>query len=375
MMYRFSSFVLALLLLVASGQVMAATYFSNADVVDADFASGAAGKVSVKWNTDKCTVGAAAGTAAVAGTVIAAGDTFTICSPNTLALAADLALPTTGASAITVASGGTLTVATGKTLTIAANGGIVNNGTITLTGSGKIALSGATGGTYSGSGVLNSACTAAAATAWTTAGTWGTATSGCGVTVGTGTVPSPSAGSDVTIGAFAVTAGTGTVNSLTLSDTASRLTLSGPLDVTTNLVFGHANAILTATGQTITLGGDLTTLATANIVGSPNLTLTDAPHILTITAAAITLGTLTLTPPTATTTEIKISVVTSGINVTSSSLGVCVDASVGSTVNTPTGTTVAADDYFCKLAPVAPGVAAPIFSTKEKATVFSQELK
>jgi len=225
--------------------------------------------------------------------------------------------------------------------------------------------------------VLNSACTAAAATAWTTAGTWGTATSGCGVTVGTGTVPSPSAGSDVTIGAFAVTAGTGTVNSLTLSDTASRLTLSGPLKVTADLTFGHANAILTGTGQTITLGGSLTTLAATSIAGAPNLTLTDAPHTLTITAAAITLGTLTLTPPTATTTEIKISVVTSGINVTSYSLGACATATSGTTASTFSATApqIPAATYYCKLAPVVPGVAAPLFSTKEKAAVFSQEVK
>jgi len=264
-------------------------------------------------------------------------------------------------------------------LTLGSGGGVVNNGIITFTANTDnlaITLSGT--GTYTGTGVLNSTCTAAAAVDWSAATAWGASDKArCGVTVGSGTAPLPSAGSIVAIGAFAIGAAPAvTVKSLTLSNAASRLTLSGPLKVTTDLIFGDAGAILTATGQTITLGGGLTTAASANIAGSPNLVLTDANHTSS-QSAAITLGTLTLTPPTSTTAERTIIAGTGGINVTSYSLGACATAASGTTASTFSATApqIPAAAYYCKLAPVVPGVAAPLFSTKEKAAVFSQEVK
>jgi len=235
MMYRFSSYVLALLLLVASGQVMAANtaYFSGTTALtDADIYTGGAAKVSTNWKTGSCS-----GTAVSAVVAMDATDTLTICSGHTLTMSNSITLPLTGASAITLApaagstAAGTLVATSTDKLTLGSGGGVVNNGIITFTANADnlaITLSGA--GTYQGTtGVLNSTCTAAAAVAWTAATAWGSAaTDRCGVTVGTGTAPLPSAGSAVVIGAFAVTAGTGTVKSLTLNgSTAGGLTLGG----------------------------------------------------------------------------------------------------------------------------------------------------
>jgi hypothetical protein len=360
MMSRFSSFVLALLLLVASGQVMAAaTYFSNQDVAVADLFNATA-KVSAKWNTDKCT----GGTAAVADTAIVADDTFTICDGDTLALAGDLTLPSTGASAITVASGGTLTVADTKTLALAANGGIVNNGTITLNATGAIALSGT--GTYTGTGVLNSTCTSVTnGGAWTAAATWGTATAACGVTVGAGSPPLPSSSSDIIIASTTAvtTASPVTAKTLTFkSGTAGKLTLGAALTVTGDVVFtGATGAVLTATGQTVTLGKDLTTIESAGIVGG-NFMLTDAAHTLTqTTSEPITFGTLTLITPsdsrtiTVSNAEVKATTIT-GFD------------SCGGSI-TPTSIPAAA--YTCVIGTIS----APIFSTKEKAKLFTEEVQ
>ena len=393
MMSRFSSFVLALLLLVASGQVAAINYYSKVSapsLTSTDLGT----LVTGDWSEVPC-----AGTMASASTAfgaVADSNTFTLCGTGSLAVAGasigTVALPA-HIKSITIAPGATLTV-TGAVTSAGTTTAIVNNGILTITG-GSVALGSGATGTYTGTGVLNSACTAAASTAWTTAGTWGTATSGCGVTVGTGAVPpSPSAGSDVTIGTFAVTAGTGTVKSLTLNGTTGGLALSGALTTTgavtmssatalnmganalnvgTNLGIGGTAAI-TGTGV-ITLGGGLTTAAVGSILSSPALTLTYAAHALAVTGG-LALGAVTLTPPVSGTADVAITVSVGTITATSFSVGVCdttASATVG-TVNTPT-TTAATAIYYCTVNAVVPGVAAPIFSTKEKAAVFSQEVK
>jgi len=100
MMYRFSSFVLALLLLVASGQAMAVAYFSNnATLTNLDLAT----PITVKWSTSSDGTCTGTLTATSGAIVVTATDTFTICSGHTLTMGTPITLPLTGASAITVA--------------------------------------------------------------------------------------------------------------------------------------------------------------------------------------------------------------------------------------------------------------------------------
>ena len=397
MMSRFSSFVLALLLLVASGQVMAATYYTAGTAATATTLTLTSTNTFVKaanWTLATC--GLATRAAISADVTISNGDTFVVCGSHTLAVTAATATVDAGTGktiTLQVESTGTVTADSTNKLVFGSTGTgkVINNGIITLTNTDNVALT--LTGTYTAgtTGVLNSTCeSVGAGGAWTAAATWGTATAACGVTVGAGSSPPlPTANSAVIIASTtAVTAGTGTVKSLTFkASVAGLLTLSGPLTVGSlatpgNIVFtGATGSILTASGQTITLSGNLTTIAATNIAGTtaPNLTLTDADHTLTIdgTTQPITLGTLTLTPPTASTTERTITVGTNGINVTSYSLGACATAASGTTASTFSATApqIPAATYYCKLAPVVPGVAAPLFSTKEKAAVFSQEVK
>jgi len=213
----------------------------------------------------------------------------------------------------------------------------------------------------------------AAGGVWSTAATWDA--SACGIAAaGAGVVPS--AGEDVNICAGTVTGGTGTVKSLTLNNPASALTLSGSLTVSGTIAIDVGGAVLTGTGQTITLGGNLGTDTAGNIAGSPNLTLTgDANHTFNL-GGNLTVGALTLMTPTATRT---ISVTAFTI-IASSLTGFATCSSAASPVvaagalASPIASTSGGSGYSCAV-PVVNNVSAPIFSTKEKAAVFSEEVK
>ena len=276
MKFRVTIFT-ALLWVMLSGQgAMAAALTSSTAAIDTftDVAD---------WSTAACGATAANPTAITAGT-----DTFTICSGHTLTLAAD----TTNVAGLTVA--GTLAMA-GKKLTMTANGNIVNSGTISVTNTDNLFITLSGTGTYSGTGTLTSKCLSAAASAFDSAATWGTATAACGVTVGTGiTPPLPSSGSILSIGANAISppAGVGpfSVASIVYTSTGS-LTLTGKtLNVsgTVNTTGGSTTAsIVVGAGGTLNIGGALTAAAPININGG-TLAVTGATDG---TSGGITTGT------------------------------------------------------------------------------------
>jgi len=276
MKFRVTIFT-ALLWVMLSGQgAMAAALTSSTAAIDTftDVAD---------WSTAACGATAANPTAITAGT-----DTFTICSGHTLTLAAD----TTNVAGLTVA--GTLAMA-GKKLTMTANGNIVNSGTISVTNTDNLFITLSGTGTYSGTGTLTSKCLSAAASAFDSAATWGTATAACGVTVGTGiTPPLPSSGSILSIGANAISppAGVGpfSVASIVYTSTGS-LTLTGKtLNVsgTVNTTGGSTTAsIVVGAGGTLNIGGALTAATPININGG-TLAVTGATDG---TSGGITTGT------------------------------------------------------------------------------------
>ena len=372
MMSRFSSYVLALLLLVASGQVMATDYFSIVanPTLTATALAGGATPVAGQWAAS-CT----GATITIAFSSTAEDDTFTLCgtTAGTNAAVATMAAGAFGehAASLTIQAGAKLTLS--DDVTSGTDFDLANEGTLVIPAANTFTLGTSSGAYTSTAGVLESTCeSVTGGGAWTTAATWGTTTR-CGlVTAATSTVPaSPNSLTDVIIASTAaVTAGTGTVKSLTFkTGVAGLLTLSGALSVTGAISFTSATAaVLTGTGQTITLGGALTTVAAGNIAGGPALTLTDVGHVLNIGATlAAPLGVLTLATLAA----------TQSIQVTGNALGVASTSGFGNCTATiaATATSIPVATYSCTAPPAGGTVSAPIFSTKEKAAVFGQEVK
>jgi len=305
---------LYLVLLATSGQAFAATYFSNnASLSEADFASGAAGQVSAKWNTDGCT----GSTAATAGTAIAAADTFTICDGHTLTLGANL---TFGGASITVgetASG--ILVIGNSTLTMNTAAATLTNtaaGTITI-GSGGISFAGA--GTLANTGTF---------------------------TPGTGTV---------TFGGNASITGTIPLNNLTVTGT---LAIPNTATIAGNVSIGGA----------VTAAGNGLKLTNAN----HGITATAVAAISKLDTASMTAGkTITFTPPTTAGQAVAVT----GFTVpTTPSTGVILTCSGGTVTGVTSPLISQTGSYTCTKSATTT-VSAPIFSTKEKPAVFSEEVK
>ncbi len=312
MMSRFSSFVLALLLLVVSGQVMAA----------GDCTSGGAGDLDgtedgVPWAAEATN---GTGCSMTTGTIAAPDST------NVLSIGHVIAVPT--AATISVSSvaftAGSLTL-TGKTLnvgtTLNAAGGTVTigtSGTLNVTGNVTVGTDGTidmTGGILSIGVALNN-----------TAGT---------LTTGTGTLKLTNADHAITVAAgkiFAVvdasllTGATGSGKIITFAgafdNTISSLTLPAAAGIEIKFVVPEVKklTISATTGGTV-----LNCTATVTGTGSvaPTVTGTSAAPILTASTTASTTSTFTC-------------------------------ATAITVVN---------------------NISAPIFSTKEKAAVFGQEVK
>ena len=331
MMSRFSSFVLALLLLVASGQVMAAApWFS--------VAAGGPWDTASTWDATSCSVATA-----VTGVVPAATEVVNICA-GTVAVGADtnvvgalkvetasaiLAIGafTASATAISTLNDGTITIAAGGDL-VGTNLTTAGTGNVTGTTTGKITLSGA-------------------------------------LTVGTDTTVAIGAGGTLTIGtnldnsAGTLTLGTGAI--LKLADANHIITTP-----TAPKTFPVVDAsLLTGTGKTITF------------VGAANHTISS----LTLPAAAAVGGsakTVIFKIPDGQTLQLPVAFGTASTATTAgcAAVGTVYAISATGTISL-TGAQAAGDNVTCTVPPTAAPstVSAPIFSTKEKAAVFGQEVK
>jgi hypothetical protein len=313
MMYRFSSFVLALLLLVASGQAFAAGTCTSGDDGALDGTADDA-----PWTAE-----ATDGT----GCSMTTGNIAAPDSSNVLSIGHDIAAPT--AATISVSSvaftAGSLAL-TGKTLNVgttlnAADGTVTigTDGTLNVTGNVTVGAGGAidmTGGVLSIGADLDN-----------TAGT---------LTTGTGTLK-------LTDAPHAITVAAGKTFSVV---DASLLTGATGAGKTITFVGGFDNII-----SDLILATATATAVEIKFVVPVNQTLTITPSVNTMTCtAAVAGGTAPVAPPTvAGTTTLTLTASTS--------------ASTTSTFTCTTGVTTTN------------AVAAPIFSTKEKAAVFTEEVK
>ncbi len=402
MKFRFSSFLLALLLLVSAQGAFAVTYYSKSATPSLTTLA------ANEWDVNACGLAAATTANAV---VPGATDTLVICGSTANSRNAGVITTLTGAvasvAAITIDSGASVTLsgnitavppitinptgvlangANGRTLTFTAGAGITNNGIINLTqtdgttANAAIILSGA--GTISGSGVLNSKCeSVAGGGVWTTPATWGSATSSCGVTA-TAAFVLPSAGSDVNIDSTTTTPVTlstpATVKSLSIED-AGKFTLSSTLTISVNYTNNSATANV---GNVVLTGGTLAftdaahqiTIATAQTYPVIDLSSFTAARIVTFSGGfATTISSLVL--PTSivaisvvapasgavTVTALSGNTLTSATNSVPTSGAVPLVVTAGGTGVLTTGTGTGA-------------VSAPLFSTKEKAKVFVEEV-
>ena len=313
MMSRFSSFVLALLLLVASGQVMAAGTCTSGGAGDLDGTEDGVPWAAEATNGTGCSM--------TTGTIAAPDST------NVLSIGHVIAVPT--AATISVSSvaftAGSLTL-TGKTLnvgtTLNAAGGTVTigtSGTLNVTGNVTVGTDGTidmTGGILSIGVALNN-----------TAGT---------LTTGTGTLKLTNADHAITVAAgktFAVvdasllTGATGSGKLITFAgafdNTISSLTLPAAAGIEIKFVVPEVKklTISATTGGTVLNCTAAVTGGTTPI--APTVTGTSAAPILTASTTASTTSTFTC-------------------------------ATAITVVN---------------------NISAPIFSTKEKAAVFGQEVK
>jgi len=303
---------LYLVLLATSGQAFAAAYYSNAAALSgADLAS----PVTTKWSTSTtdCT-----GTLTAAGgaTAMTAIDSFTICDGGTLTLAANA---TFGGLSLDVGSGSSGVLAIGNfTLTMNTATAILTNsgGTISM-GSGGISF--ANGGTLSHAG-----------------GTF---------TAGTGTIAFGGAGS--------------ITGNLTLNNVTSTSTLS--ISATTATINGN-----------VTIGGNVTgglKLSAAN----HGITATAVATIPTISAAAMTVGqTITFTPPTTAGQAVTVTAFTAP---TTPGTGVILTCSGGTVTGATSSPLISQTGSYTCTKSATTTVSAPIFSTKEKPAVFSEEVK
>jgi hypothetical protein len=396
MMSRFSSFVLAFLLLVASGQASAATLVSASATIT-DFTT------LTNWST-ATTCG---GTVANPSTIAAGTDTFTICAGHTLTLAAPAvdvkgltvagtlnigaqtltatgAVDTTGSGTITIGAGGQLV---GTALTTAGTGNVTGTGTAKLTLSGALTVGAGTTVAVGTGGVFTSV------TAPTMAGTITIAAggelkgstlalTGSGVVTGTGT------GKITLSGAYSGAAGTTTTIGVggVLETTAVTLVGTGKIDgqgtvyVTTTgtIDFGASSGFpgtlkLADAAYTITPGANMTigTLDTSALTGSAT------PKALATGATAFLVTITNLIPSGTKDAVVKITVGTSGtLTITNAPAGATCEsdaANAGTFAATAFPVTTLAAGRAVKCTTSA--VPAPFFSTKEKPTVFSEELK
>jgi len=317
MMYRFSSFVLALLLLVASGQVMAAT--ASSKVANPAFTAWNA----AHWSDAACGATMADATAATAF----AGNDLVICGTTGVAVGTVVA-----DAAITTA---TLTVNTGASIDF-------NTKVVTLTG----ALTNA-GGTITTGAALH-VLPSIVNTAGTTTLTSATTTSVAGaVTYTAGTLLLPTALTTIT-GLFTSAA------SFTMPSTVT--TLTGGVTVTGGaLTLSSANVV----GNTVTLNG-------GTIAGT--LKFTSGDKAITATDAAKTIPTLDVSGMAANDT-----ITINGNSVTFSSVygGALKCLATGVTTDYTPGTAVAATGVCT----VTIATSVPVFSTKELPKVFAEEVK
>jgi len=312
MMSRFSSFVLALLLLVASGQVMAVGTCTSggagdldgtedgvpwaAETVDGTGCSMTTGTIAAPDSTNVLVIGHAI-TAPTATTAISvSGISFTAGSLT-------LTAKTLNVGTTLNAAGGTVTIGTSGTLNVTGNVTVGTDGTIDMTG-----------GILSIGVALNN-----------TAGT---------LTTGTGTLKLTNADHAITVAAgkiFAVvdasllTGATGSGKLITFAgafdNTISSLTLPAAAGIEIKFVVPEVKKLTISA----TTGGTVLN-CTATVTGTGSV----APTVTGTTAAPIL------------------------------------------TASTTTGTT---STFTCATATATTTISAPIFSTKEKAAVFTEEVK
>jgi len=322
---------LYLVLLATSGQAFAGIYSSNnASLSEADFASGGAGQVSAKWDTGSC----GSGTAATAGTPIAANDMFTICGGHTLTLGASL---TFDGVAIDVATGGTLAI-----------------GTSTLTMNHSVPMLTNSGGTISmGSTVPGSAGGISFPNGGSLMHTGGTFTANTGSTVSFGGNSSITVVGTLTLSHLTTTAGTLQIpNEATI---AGNLRIKGTVTAAGNgLKLTNANHGI-STSATATINKLDTSLMAAGTLIQFN------PYV-----SGASVAVTAFTPPTTPGT---------GVTLTCTPTGGGTGTASGTTTSPLTNQT---GDYTCTNGAGGSGgsaVSAPIFSTKEKPAVFSEEVK
>jgi len=257
----------------------------------------------------------ACATAAATNGVHTAGENFVICGTGLDASRTLGNVSLTGTTFIT----GSLTIEAGATLTLSgaatSGGNITNAGTLVL---------GANTLTMPASSTLNNTGT---------------------FTAGTGTV------------AFG---GAGTITgTLTLNNVTSTSTLA--ISATTATINGN-----------VTIGGSVTgglKLSAAN----HGITATAVATIPTISAAAMTVGqTITFTPPTTAGQAVTVTAFTAP---TTPGTGVILTCSGGTVTGATSSPLIAQTGNYVCTKNATTTVSAPIFSTKEKPTVFSEEVK
>jgi len=401
MKFRFSSFLLALLLLVSAQGAFAVTYYSKSATPSLTTL------VDSEWDVNACGLAVATTANAV---VPGATDTLVICGSTANSRNAGAIVTLTGAvapmAAITIDSGASVTLsgnitavppitinptgvlangANGRTLTFTAGAGITNNGIINLTqtdgktANAAIILSGA--GTISGSGVLNSKCeSVAGGGVWTTPATWGSATSSCGVTA-TAAFVLPSAGSDVNIDSTTTTAVTlstpATVKSLSIEN-AGKFTLTSKLTIVTDYVNSSTTvADVVLTGGTLAFtdtGNHLITIAVAQTFPVIDVSAFTTAHTLDMDGGNFLATISSLVLPTSIMTT---SVVAPASTVVISALSgntVIADGTVATPASGVAPITVAVGTGTLTTGTGTGAVSAPLFSTKEKAKVFVEEV-
>jgi len=257
---------LAALLSAAMGSqsVLAATYYSNQNITSTGTAN--------QWDTGSCDSGTTNSTATTAA------DIFVICPNDTLTLAANLTLTTTGA--LQTQALGTVITGTNNITTAAA---LVNAGTINASGGGNITITGAvtnsgtiTGGagTISSAAFTNSGTLTAGAGNITTTGDFtntGTVTGGNGV-FSTG-------GNDLIHTSGSLTVGAGGLDTTNFTPGTGTVTLNGKLSIGGNILAGSAAISGTGTieledsDHTITGPVNLHNLTNAALGGTRTITI------------------------------------------------------------------------------------------------------
>ncbi len=315
-MKRIFSILLSFLLLMVGGQAMATAYYYSdvAALSEASFVNG------THW-ANSC--GGTRGTGAIA---VAAADAFTICDGHTLTLGAGY---TFGGATITVGSGAPGSGASGVLA--------LGNFTLTMNTAAAVLVN-----TNIGS---------------ITVGTGGISFAGAGNLInGTGT---NFAVGNVSFGGNATISSGGAVSLAGLT-VAGTLAIPNSVTITENLSIGGA----------VTAAGNGLKLSDAN----HGITATVVAAINKLDTTSMTGGkTITFTPPTTAGQAVTVTAFTAPT--TPGAAGVTLTCSGG----TATGATVSpliaqTTDYICTKNATTT-VSAPIFSTKEKPTVFSEEVK